>query len=157
MNEQAILWILGVLVAALFALVGALYAIHNTRITKLETASAAQAERMGARIGALEATQAVIQAQNARQERDVVALQAQNTAQEATLASLTQRMIAREDAHAEHRQDVRDALANLTASIKSLGEKIDQALGRGRSQTPGPGRYDLGGQGGQGGGTGRSG
>lgn len=137
MNETAILWVLGVLVGALFSLIGALYAVFNGKQKALETSQAGQGER----IGKAESAIAVIQTQNARQERDVVSLQAQNTQQESALAGLVQRMIAREDAHAQHREDMAGNFQRLETQIAGLGTKIDTLIRGGR--TPMPQRYEL--------------
>ena len=77
----------------------------------------------------------------AAMEKIAEALVAQNTMQEASLAGLTQRMIGRENAHEEHRSDVRDAIASLAVKLDALQRSINE-LGRGR--TPYPGRYGTG-------------
>ena len=138
MSETAIL---GVLISALGACIAAIYGIFSGRQRTTEAGAA----RQGERIGQLEAALAVLKSQNERQERDVVALQAQNTGQESTLSALTQRMIAREDAHASHREDV-------VARMGRIEDKLDRLIG---SKTPwpgGPGSYSRGeGSGGKGG------
>ena len=68
------------------------------------------------------------------------ALVAQNTVQETALGRLTERMIAREEAHAQHREDVMGRLDRLEG-------KIDQLLRSGARPSPYPGSYSSGGQG----------
>lgn len=66
-------------------------------------------------------------------EAKTLTLETQNTAQETMIGRLTERMTAREDAHAEHR----DAMSNR---LERIEDKLDWLLS-GRSGTPYPGRY----------------
>jgi hypothetical protein len=67
-------------------------------------------------------------------------LEAQNLAQEVTLGRLLESSRAREDAHAQHREDMSSAVARLEASITELGRKIDRMTGQG---TPMPRSYQA--------------
>lgn len=76
---------------------------------------------------------AMLQGRLSTAEKQVEALQTQNTAQEAAIAGLVQRMIAREEAHSQHREDTSGRLARIE-------DKLDRLLS-GRSYSPSPGRY----------------
>lgn len=80
---------------------------------------------------------AMLQGRLSTTEKQVDSLQAQNTTQEAAIAGLVQRMIAREEAHSQHREDTSGRLARIE-------DKLDRALGV-RSFSPQPGRYGGGG------------
>ena len=74
----------------------------------------------------------------ATMERVCESLDKQNTAQEVQLGRLIEMAKAREDAHAQHREDMSALIGRLDESIKELGRKIDRIAGQG---TPYPGRY----------------
>ena len=82
----------------------------------------------------------MLREQNRQQGITIDALVAQNTAQETAIGRLMERMKAREDAHAEHREDISNRLNRLEM-------KIDQLLrgpGRGGSSgSPYPGAYGI--------------
>ena len=141
MSETALL---STLLAACFALIGAIYALMNGRHARLEASHTRQGERLGSAESAL----AALRTQNERQERDVTALQAQNATQETAIAALVQRMIAREDAHAQHREDMGANFSRLETQIAGLGTKIDQLIRGGK--TPWPTDYSRRGEGGGG-------
>lgn len=64
------------------------------------------------------------------------ALTTQNTQQEIAIGRLTERMVAREDAHAQHREDMSNRLDRIEG-------KLDKLLGSG-GRTPYPTRYGVG-------------
>lgn len=124
--------ILGTLLGLVGALVGAIYALVLSNQRRTDNSVI----RLGERLGIVEAALAAIGAQNSRQERDMVALQQQNTQQETSIGRLTERMVARETAHAEHREDISERLGRMEV-------KLDQLIrGSGsRSGSPFPGAY----------------
>jgi uncharacterized coiled-coil protein SlyX len=67
-------------------------------------------------------------------------LEAQNVTQETAIGRLTERLIAREEAHQSHREDMSSAIARLEASLSSLSAKLDRVLGAG-TPYPRPGQY----------------
>ena len=70
----------------------------------------------------------------------VAALERQNTEQETSLGRLTERMKAREDTHAEHRDHMTGQFERLDASIRGLSDKIDRLMG---GRTPYPPRLET--------------
>jgi membrane protein required for beta-lactamase induction len=69
-------------------------------------------------------------------EGKCAALESQNTAQEASLARLQERMLARENAHAEHRENMSEQLARLEHAIQQMSAKIDRLAGHGTPYPP---------------------
>jgi uncharacterized coiled-coil protein SlyX len=67
-------------------------------------------------------------------------LESQNTLQETSIGRLTERLLAREEAHQSHREDMSSAIARLEASIAVLSTKLDRVLGAG-TPYPRPGQY----------------
>lgn len=126
MNETAIY---GAVFTALFGLIGAVYAAVNARQARAETAIA-RAEtsiaRIGERVGMSESEIAKLRSQNERQERDVIALQATNRDQGEQIGRLMERMKAREDAHAAHREDMRENFASQQSRLERIETKLDQ-------------------------------
>jgi hypothetical protein len=123
--------------ALTLALIATIWSQHKEKIANIERTTI----RFGERIGQLESEALALKVQNTRQEKDVAALQAQNTTQESAIAGLVQRMIAREEAHAQHREDTSGRLGRIE-------DKLDRLLG---SRTPQPRGYGTGQQGGSGG------
>lgn len=80
---------------------------------------------------------ATLREQNRGQAARLDKLEAQNTEQETQIGRLDARMVARETAHSEHREDIGDRLTRLET-------KIDQLLRGGRSLSPYPGAYKTG-------------
>ena len=76
----------------------------------------------------------------AAHDTTIKALDAQNTAQEVQLGRLIEMARAREDAHAQHREDMAGAVGRLEASIAELGRKLDRMAGQG-TPYPRPGQY----------------
>ena len=69
-------------------------------------------------------------------EKSIDGLGTQNTGQEIAIGRLTERMVAREDAHAQHREDMSNRLDRIEG-------KLDKLLGGARG-TPYPTRYGVG-------------
>jgi uncharacterized protein HemX len=74
-------------------------------------------------------------------ESKVATLETQNASQEERIGRLTERMLAREQAHSEHRENMSEQFARLDSSIRELGAKIDRLAG---SRTPYPTQYGGG-------------
>ena len=66
-------------------------------------------------------------------------LEAKVAAAEESIARLFERMKAREDAHAQHREDMADRLQSIDTKLDRLIEKLIAP----RSHSPQPGRYGL--------------
>jgi hypothetical protein len=91
-------------------------------------------------IGLVAVVWAMLREQNRQQGVAIEALVKQNTDQETQIGRLLERMKAREDAHAEHRE-------NIGERLNRLEMKIDQLLrggGSGRGgMSPYPGAYST--------------
>lgn len=85
-------------------------------------------------LGLLGAVWGQLRGQNREQGESIAKLVAQNTEQESSLARLFERMKAREEAHAQHREDI-------AAQLAAMNVKLDRLLfGRGVTPPTG-GRY----------------
>lgn len=87
-----------------------------------------------------------LRTQNGEQGRRILHLEGQNTDQQKELTRLTTQMKAREDAHADHRENTMSAIQQLRSDtyerLRSIDAKLDRLLGGPRKETPPtPGRY----------------
>lgn len=93
-------------------------------------------------IGLIGVVWGMLREQNRSQGDRIAKLEAQNTEQETAIGRLTERTIARETAHAEHREGMQSQVTRLETRIESrfnsLEGKIDRLLG---SKTPFPSHY----------------
>jgi hypothetical protein len=74
----------------------------------------------------------------ASQQKTIDSLQEQNTHQEVMLGRLTENAKGREEAHAQHREDMQNQFARIESQLAEMTRKLDRALG---NATPMPGRY----------------
>lgn len=82
----------------------------------------------------------MLREQNRQQGLTLDKLVAQNTEQETAIGRLMERMKAREDAHAEYREDVSTRLDRIENLLQRL---IAGSGGRGGSPSPYPGAYGI--------------
>ncbi len=81
---------------------------------------------------------AMLQGRLAAVEVKMSSLETQNTGQETAIGRLTERMTAREEVHAQHREDMQTQFQRIDAHLSELNRKLDRLLGGG---TPYPTRY----------------
>jgi hypothetical protein len=73
-------------------------------------------------------------------EKTIASLVDQNKEQEVAIGRLTERMVAREQAHSEHRDNMTGQFERLDASIRGLSDKIDRLMS---GRTPYPPRLET--------------
>jgi uncharacterized protein HemX len=73
-------------------------------------------------------------------ESKVDRLDKQNTEQETAIGRMTEKILAREEAHQQHREDMQSQFARIDMAMGQINTKLDRLLGGG-TPYPRPGQY----------------
>ena len=87
---------------------------------------------------------ALLQGRIGSLESKVAALEGQNTMQETAIGRLTERTLAREETHAQHREDTQAQFGRIDMRLGEMNAKLDKLLIGSRAGTPYPTHYGAG-------------